>query len=336
MNREELKIGIIGAGGWGTALATVLSENVREVLIWAKEVSVCAEINSYNTNSVFLPGVLLPEKIRATNHCYELEDSDLFVLTIPTQFIRKFFSEHRFQLGDKPVINGAKGIERKTLLLVSEILLDCAGISPDRHVILTGPSHAEEVARRMPTTVVCASENIILAKEVQNIFSNKSFRVYTSEDVVGCEIGGALKNVIAIAAGAVDGLGLGDNTKAALITRGLAEISRLGISMGANPLTFSGLSGLGDLIVTCNSRHSRNRSVGEQIGKGKSMAEITANMQSVAEGVTTTESAYHLSQKHNVEMPIVEQMYFVINGQKKPPEALECLMNRQTKYEWWW
>jgi glycerol-3-phosphate dehydrogenase (NAD(P)+) len=201
---------------------------------------------------------------------------------------------------------------------------------------MTGPSHAEEVARKQPTTVVAASENIANAKFIQSIFMTSYFRIYTSDDVIGCEIGGSLKNVIAIAAGVIDGLGLGDNTKAALITRGLAEITRLGVAIGANAITFSGLSGLGDLFVTCNSKLSRNRYVGEQIGLGKSIKSIQKSMNMIAEGIYTTESAFFLAKKHNVEVPIIEQMYHILFKGKKSSKAIEDLMTRQSKREWWW
>ncbi|MFP4370105.1 MAG: NAD(P)H-dependent glycerol-3-phosphate dehydrogenase, partial [Candidatus Kapaibacterium sp.] len=210
------------------------------------------------------------------------------------------------------------------------------GVRPGKFAVITGPSHAEEVARHLPTTVVTASENHSLAEKIQDLFTQPYFRVYTSEDLTGCETGGSLKNVIAIAAGIIDGLGLGDNTKAALLTRGLAEMSRLGIALGANPLTFSGLSGLGDLFVTCNSKHSRNRRVGEKIGKGKTLEEISKETKTVAEGVFTAESAYYLGLKHNVEMPIAEQVFKILFEGREPTEAIKGLMARSTKREWWW
>lgn len=332
MNSNPCKIGIIGAGGWGTAIADILVSNGHNVLIWSFEYDVAQEINTSHQNSTFLSGVLISESVVATNDINSLIDSELLVFAVPTQFVRNILNQSNGIFKNKPIINLAKGIEKKSLLRLSEVFGEFAL----DYAVLTGPSHAEEVARRSPTTVVAASENPTFARQVQETFSNSSFRVYTSDDVIGCEIGGSLKNVIAIAAGIIDGLGMGDNTKAALITRGLAEISRLGVALGANPLTFSGLSGLGDLIVTCNSRHSRNRSVGEKIGRGLTMEEISSGMKMVAEGISTTESAFFLGKKHNVEMPITEQMYKILFDNTQPLEAIKSLMNRQSKREWWW
>ncbi len=331
-----IKVGVIGAGGWGTALAITLCQNFQSVKIWSFEECVADEINSKHTNSEFLPGITLPEAISASHDLNNFSEMDILVLTIPTQFVRSVLAENKDLLADKYIVNCAKGVERGTMLRISEILYDFAGISPEKYSILTGPSHAEEVARKMPTTVTVASDNFYLAGLVQKIFNTEKFRVYTSDDVIGCEIGSALKNVIAIAAGVIDGLGLGDNTKAALITRGLAEMSRLGVALGANPMTFSGLSGLGDLYVTCSSRHSRNRRVGELIGNGKTLDEIVSDMKMVAEGVATTESAYGLGKKHLVEIPITEQMHKILFENACPMTAIRELMTRQTKREWWW
>jgi glycerol-3-phosphate dehydrogenase (NAD(P)+) len=333
---KSKRIGVIGAGGWGTALAAILVYNGHDVTIWSYETDVADEINKKNENSAYLSGVKLPEKLKATTEAKKLRKSDAFVIAVPTKFLRSTIRDNNFNFQDKLVINVSKGIEKDTLQPVSSILIDCCNIDRDNYAILTGPSHAEEVARNVPTTVVAAAFNHEKAVEVQELFTNQYFRVYTSDDVTGCELGGALKNVIAIAAGVIDGLELGDNVKAALMTRGLAEISRLGTALGANPLTFSGLSGLGDLIVTCNSRHSRNRAVGEMIGKGKTLEEILKETKMIAEGLNTTQSAYSLGLKHNVEMPIAEQMYRVIFENIEPLSALNELMTRSTKREWWW
>lgn len=330
------KIGVIGAGGWGTAIAKLLIENGHDVTIWAYENEVAEEINNENKNSTYLPDIKLPEKLKATNDAKKLKKADFFIIAIPTKFLRKTLIDNKFDFNDKIVVNVGKGIEKDTLQTVSSVLIDCCGIERNNYVILTGPSHAEEVARNVPTTVVAAGFNHEKAILVQKIFTNERFRVYTSDDVTGCEIGGALKNVIAIAAGIVDGLEWGDNVKAALMTRGLAEMSRLGAILGANPLTFSGLSGLGDLIVTCNSHHSRNRALGEMIGKGKSIKQILNETRTVAEGINTTLSACSLGKKHNVEMPISEQMYRILFDEIAPVEALNDLMTRSTKREWWW
>ncbi len=329
-----MNIAVLGAGGWGTAIAVLLSENKHNVTLWAFESDVVNEINIEHTNKRFLPNKIIPPNIKATNDLSEAEKNDFIVLAIPTQHIRSVVTN--LNLKNKIIINLAKGIEQKTLLRISEVLIQTSGISPEQYTIITGPSHAEEVAKQIPTTVVAASEHNQYEKQIVDIFTTSYFRLYSSLDVVGCEIGGSLKNVIAIAAGIIDGLNFGDNTKAALITRGLAEISRLGIALGANPITFSGLSGLGDLYVTCSSKHSRNRFVGEQIGKGITLDEITSQMKMIAEGVSTAESAFSLSQKHNVEMPITEQVYNILFKGLDPLEAIKMLMTRQSKREWWW
>lgn len=328
------KFAVLGSGGWGTSLALLLHDNGHDVVQWCYEPEVAEEINSQHTNSNYLNGIELPESFKATNDSGIVNKVDYIVNTIPTQHIRKTLLNNHFELNNKLVINGSKGIENNSLNRVSEIF-ESAGVKPENFVVLTGPSHAEEVSRKMPTTVVAASKKKSNSKLVQKLFSNNYFRVYRTKDVVGCELGGALKNVIAIAAGVIDGLGFGDNTKAALITRGLAEISRLGEALGANPLTFSGLSGLGDLIVTCDSKHSRNRSVGEKIGKGMTLEEIMKTMKMVAEGVHTTESAAQLGKNLDVEIPITEQMYSILFNNYSPNEAINDLMNRDFKKEWW-
>ncbi|MFM8840231.1 MAG: NAD(P)H-dependent glycerol-3-phosphate dehydrogenase [bacterium] len=326
-------IGVIGAGGWGTALACILAENGNTPLLWTKDAETATEINTHHTNSVFLPGVDIPTSIIATTDAMDINQCSTVLITVPTQFIRTVIMNHGFNLQKKSIINGSKGIERKSLLTVSGILHDIKQCDAMHYAVLSGPSHAEETARKVPTTVMVASANSELAHHVQNLFNNQFFRVYTSGDTIGAEIGGSLKNVIAIAAGIIDGLGIGDNTKAALITRGLEEIARLGMAMGANPRTFAGLSGLGDLYVTCSSKHSRNRHVGEQIAKGKYLSEILEEMSMVAEGVTTAESAWELSKKHHVDMPIVEQMYLILFHQKNPAQAITDLMIRASKAE---
>lgn len=329
------KIVVLGAGGWGTTLATLLVKNNQNAILWTHEPEVAEEISSYNSNSVYLSGVELPEKLIATTENKFVNDADIVVNTIPTQYIRKTLTNHNFNLKNKLIVNGSKGIENNSLMRISEIFESSGKIDLNNYVILTGPSHAEEVSREMPTTVVAASKKKRHTKLIQNIFSNFFFRVYRSKDVIGSELGGALKNVIAIAAGIIDGLGYGDNTKAALITRGLTEMSRLGSALGASPLTFSGLSGLGDLIVTCDSLHSRNRSVGERIGKGQSIDEILKSMKMVAEGINTTESAVQLGISNKVEMPIAEQMYEILFNHSNPNESINELMNRDFKKEWW-
>ncbi len=329
------EIGIIGAGGWGTAVSSVLVRNGFSPLLWAFEPETADEINTCHTNSVFLAGVPLPQEVRATNSIESLANADILVFAVPTQFVRRVLETIPFDISRKIIINLAKGIEKVTHLRISEIFAMSGKVPSENYSTMTGPSHAEEVARQVPTTIVVASENHNNERTIRDSFSTDTFRVYSSDDVIGAEIGGALKNVIAIGAGIIDGLGLGDNTKAALITRGLAEISRLGIALGANPMTFSGLAGLGDLYVTCASRHSRNRHVGEQIGRGLSLEEILNETKMVAEGVATTQSAYELGQMNNIELPITEQVYKILFEGAQPKDAISDLMNRETKREWW-
>jgi glycerol-3-phosphate dehydrogenase (NAD(P)+) len=330
-----MNVAIIGAGGWGTALALVLSQNDHHVTLWAREPSTVLTMQQQRTNPHYLPGVNIPSSISITHNPAAITSAELVVVAVPTQFIRPAFQTYSFDVRDKAVVSVCKGVERGTLLRVSQILDDVAGVGLQQFADLTGPSHAEEVARSLPTTVVAASKNEELAKVVQKTFARPTFRVYYSNDLIGAELGGAVKNVMAIAAGIVDGLGLGDNTKAALITRGLAEITRLGVAMGAQERTFSGLSGLGDLIVTCSSRHSRNRAVGEKIGKGMSLEEITASTHQVAEGVSSTESVRALARRARVEMPIVEKVYETLFEGKPAQAAMQELMTREHKAEYW-
>lgn len=327
-------IPVIGAGGWGTALSTVLAKKGYNVILWAREENLVKEINSNHTNSLFLPNIPLNSKITADNNLSYFNSFPFIISAVPTQFIRSTYQSKNFNLTEKKVLNVAKGIEVGSLLRCSEIFNEL-GLKTDSYTILTGPSHAEEVARLSPTTVVTSGADNKLANFVQKLFSTEHFRVYTSKDIIGCELGGSLKNVIALAAGIIDGLKLGDNTKAALITRGLAEISRLAVAKGANSMTLSGLSGLGDLIVTCNSRHSRNRKVGEMIGEGIKLNTILSQMQMVVEGVETTKSTLELSKKSNVEMPIVEKVYQILFEDLNPKTAIKQLMTRSSKYEWW-
>ncbi len=331
-----MKIVVIGAGGWGTTLSIVLSHNGHDVTLWTHETALIEEINSRHTNDSYLSGIKIPENIRATDDPESPDEAELIVNAVPTQFIRSLYTSNKFDVSGKPLVNCAKGIERKTIMTGSRIFNDIADVDSNNFAVLTGPSHAEEVSRNLPTTIVAGTENNSLAEKVQDIFSTPYFRIYSSEDVAGCEIGGSLKNVIAIAAGIIDGLGMGDNTKAALITRGLAEIARLGVAHGAQHMTFSGLSGLGDLIVTCNSRHSRNRRVGEEIGKGHSLDDITSKMKMIAEGIFTTEAAYQLGEKRGVELPIIEEIYNILFEGYPPKDAIRNLMNRSSKREWWW
>lgn len=331
-----MEIGVFGAGGWGTALSLVLADNGHKVKLWTYEKDVAEEINSQRTNQVYIPSAKIPLNVTAYIDINQLADCSFFIQTVPTKFIRQTLKSIDFSFQGRRLINGSKGIESDTLMRISELVADVLSIKPENYAVLSGPTHAEEVVNRMPSTLVACSENPSFAKEVQSIFGNEAFRVYTSDDVIGCELGGALKNIIAIAAGIIDGLEMGDNTKAAVITRGLAEMSRLGATLGAKPITFSGLSGLGDLVVTCSSKHSRNRFVGEQIGRGVAVNELFSKMKMVAEGVNTTLSAYKLRQKHSVELPIAEQMYEILFEGKDPKTAVKDLMTRRSRREWWW
>jgi glycerol-3-phosphate dehydrogenase (NAD(P)+) len=280
--RPEAKIAVLGAGSWGTALAVLLAGAGRQVVLWDRNEDRVAEIANARTNTPYLPDVEIPAGVHPTADLEEAVDGrDMLVLAVPSQFLREVvrrlsFSNQR----EIPIfVSTAKGIENRTLLRMSQVLTETIPeLLPERIVVLSGPSHAEEVARKIPTAVVAASVSADTARAVQQAFMTPSFRVYTHTDVVGVELGGALKNVIALAAGIGDGVGYGDNTKAALMTRGMVEITRLGVALGADRLTFAGLSGMGDLIVTCMSRHSRNRYVGEQIGKGRNLQEVLDEM----------------------------------------------------------
>ncbi|MEZ4723665.1 MAG: NAD(P)H-dependent glycerol-3-phosphate dehydrogenase [Candidatus Kapaibacterium sp.] len=333
--KDNKNIAVVGAGGWGTALAMVLSENFDSVIVWTRNEDQADEINLKRTNSKYLTVNKIPSNVVATTNPDDIKDIKFLVNSVPTQYIREYYQKYNINLKDKYIINSSKGVENNSNKTISGIFEEVYIIDSNHFAVLTGPSHAEEVILKVPTTVVVASDSTEFAKKVQEIFFTNYFRVYTSDDVIGCEIGGSLKNVIAIAAGIVDGMGLGDNTKAALLTRGLAEIARLGEAMGAKHQTFSGLSGLGDLFVTCNSKHSRNRSIGERIGNGENVSTILANSKTIAEGVFTSKSAYNLSQKYNIEMPITTEVYKTIFENKDPRKAIDELMKRDAKNEWY-
>lgn len=327
------KIGVIGAGSWGTALALVLSGKGHQVKIWDVDTSHLSALERDRENTKYLPGIAFHDTLQVGKTIEEtLCDVDVVLFSAPAQHFRSALNQALPFLNPKMIlVNVAKGIEQNTLLRMSEIAFE---IVPDaKYVVLSGPSHAEEVGKALPTTVAVASKDLRLAEEVQEIFITSRFRVYTTEDVVGVELGGALKNIIALGAGISDGMGFGDNAKAALMTRGLTEITRLGIKLGADSQTFAGLTGVGDLIVTCTSMHSRNRRCGIMIGEGLSPQEATEKVGMVVEGMFTTEAAYGLAQKVNVEMPITHQIYEVINGRADAREAVERLMGRERKHE---
>ncbi|GLI35453.1 NAD(P)H-dependent glycerol-3-phosphate dehydrogenase [Desulforhabdus amnigena] len=329
-------IGVLGAGAWGTTLAQLLAEKGYPVDLWVYEEDLCGIIRETRVNEYYLPGFVLSENLVPHNDLESVvKDHDLLVMVVPSHVYRQVAGRMLPYL--KPgamVVNATKGIENETLLTMSGIWKE---ILPDQDFIhelsLSGPSFAREVSQKIPTAVTVAGDTIEAAQYVQRIFSTDYFRVYTSLDKVGVELAGALKNVIAVAAGACDGLGFGLNSRAALITRGLAEISRLGVKMGAHPLTFAGLAGMGDLVLTCTGDLSRNRSVGMQLGQGKKLKEILEGTRTVAEGVKTTRSAYFLARRMEVEMPITERVYQVLYEDKDPRTAVQELMGRDLKHE---
>lgn len=336
---RDPKICVLGAGSWGTALAALLAAAGHSVVLWDRSQERVEEISNTRVNSRFLPDVPIPEEVHPVADLQEaVQGRKIVVVAIPSQFVREVVAGIGPEVAGSEAIyvSTAKGIENKTLMRMSQVLIETIpNLDPDRVVALSGPSHAEEVARKIPTAVVAASASAETARRIQETFMTPFFRVYTHTDIVGVELGGALKNIIALAAGIGDGVGYGDNTKAALMTRGLVEITRLGVALGAERLTFAGLSGMGDLIVTCMSRHSRNRYVGEQIGRGRKLEEILQEMVMVAEGVRTTESAYELAERHHVEMPITREVYRVLFEGKSPRQAVYDLMTRRAKFEDW-
>ena len=329
-------IGVIGAGSWGTTLADLLAKKGHSVTLWAFELELVLEMASSRVNSLFLPGITLFSGLRYTNSLEEaVTGKKLLLFVAPSQVVRGIIKATLpFIRDDAVIVSASKGIEQGTLMTVSQIFDELLPGSLYRNFsVLSGPSFAREVAQEMPTAVVAASQGENAARSVQQAFTTSFFRVYTNADIIGVELGGAIKNVIALAAGISDGLGFGNNTRAALITRGLAEISRLGQAMGANRETFSGLAGMGDLVLTCTGDLSRNRTVGLKLGQGIGLEEILADMRMVAEGVKTTESARNLSRRLGVDMPITEKVYSVLYEKKPAREAVSELMMRDLKAE---
>lgn len=324
---------IIGDGGWGTALGLLLRSYGNDVTLWGPFEEGLAAIRASGENTKFLPGVKLPPDVRWTsNPADAARGADVVVLASPSRFFRSVCERYRGLLPkEAAVVSVAKGLCEKTHRRMTDVAMDVLAL-PDV-AALSGPSHAEEVARGIPTAVVIAARDAALAERLQGVFGGARFRVYTSDDPVGVELGGAVKNVIALAVGISDGLGFGDNTRAALITRGLSEMARLGRTLGARSETFAGLSGMGDLVVTCTSRHSRNRGVGERLGHGESLADIQASMAQVAEGVWNCDIALALAAEHGVEMPISEQVHAVLQGTCSPRDAVAALMERDAKSE---
>lgn len=330
------KISVVGAGSWGTALAKLLAHQGFAVTLWAYEAELVERMRATQCNDLYLPGIILPKSLEVTAELGEaVRGRDIIVLVPPSQVMRKVALQAAPDIkAEALVVSATKGIENDTLLPMSDLLKEILPpVLHNRLTFLSGPSFAREVASGMPTAVVAASHNPEAARAVQQIFSNEVFRVYTTDDVIGVELGGAVKNVIALAAGVVDGLGFGCNTRAALITRGLAEMSRLGLAMGARAETFAGLAGMGDLVLTCTGDLSRNRSVGIELGKGRKIAEILKGMHAVAEGVRTTLSTWQLASKLQVPMPITEQVYQILYEEKDPGRAVTELMLRELKDE---
>lgn len=333
---KTMKIGAIGAGSWGTTLANLLADNGHTVDLWVREDDVYEQIKNKKINETFLPGMKLVDSLNPVKTFEEaLEGKDIIMMVVPSHFYRGVLTQLKPYL--KPgmkFISATKGIENDTLKVMSQVAEDVLGPEYTKnYACLAGPSFAKEVVAKQPTAVTIACKDLSRAEMFQSIFSSDLFRVYISDDHTGVQLCGALKNVIAIAAGASDGLGFGLNARAALITRGLAEITRLGVAMGANPMTFAGLSGMGDLVLTCTGDLSRNRTVGLKIGKGMSLDEITEGMNMVAEGVKTTVSAYELARKMGVDMPIVDQIYETLYKGKDPLQAVKELMTRELKKE---
>lgn len=331
MAEKKEKLAVIGAGSWGTALALVLADNGHHVDLWTRNEEQMKEINERHTNERYLPGIILPNNIHGKTSIEEaLNGVETAIIAVPTNAIREMMKKIvNIRTSPLTFIHVSKGIEPDTLLRISEMIEEEVPkqLLTDV-VVLSGPSHAEEVSLRHPTTVTVSSKNLQAAEKSQDLFMNQHFRVYTNPDIIGVEIGGALKNIIALAAGISDGLGYGDNAKAALITRGLAEISRLGTKMGANPLTFSGLAGIGDLIVTCTSVHSRNWRAGNMLGKGHNLDEVLNNMGMVVEGVRTTKAAYQLAREYDTKMPITEILYKILFSGVNAKQAVDQLMAR--------
>lgn len=333
--RRGMKIGVIGAGGWGTALARLLVENGHQVKIWSYEQETATQINEFHYNPKFLPGVELPSALKASTDPDEIgAGREMLVFAVPSQWLRSVALLFKpYASADTLVVNAGKGIEVETLKSLSTVLGEELGVSSGQIVALSGPNHSEEVGRGFPSATVVASPDLQAAETVQDVFISSHFRVYTNPDRLGVELGGALKNVYALAAGICEGLGYEENTKAAVVTRGLAEMRRLGEKMGALPLTFSGLSGLGDLFATAAGRHSRNAWAGREIGRGRKVHEVLASTAYVVEGVPTTKAAYRLGEKLDVELPIVEVMYRVLFEDFPPQKAVEVLMSRDRRHE---
>ena len=333
---DKFRIGVVGAGSWGTSLANLLAEKGYKIKLWAFEKEIKEQIEETRQNKIFLPGFNLSENLTVSNNLDEVvAEKDLVLVVVPSHVIRETTLKMAASVSSETIIvSASKGIENKTHLTMTGVLEQTLPEIPVNQIaVLSGPSFAKEVAKKFPTVVTVASKDAEIAAFVQHTFATPYFRVYTSEDMIGVQLGGSVKNVIAIAAGVIDGLGLGLNTRAALITRGMTEIRRLGLKLGANPRTFTGLAGFGDLILTCTGDLSRNHTVGKLIGEGKQLDEILSEMRMVAEGVKTAKSVYNLSRKLDVDMPIVHETYRILHEDLSPKEAALRLMTRDLKAE---
>jgi glycerol-3-phosphate dehydrogenase (NAD(P)+) len=328
---------VLGGGGWGSALGLVLADGFEKVWLWEHMGAYATEMQSKRENARYLPGVRLADNIEVTSDASLMSQADLLVLSVPSSFFRQVWHESlRYAHAGQVAVIATKGVEPGSLLTMCQVAADeCkkAGVAGPQFVTLSGPSHAEEVGRRLATTVVVAGDDAAATEAAQHAFNRDWFRVYSSPDHLGVELGGSLKNVVALAAGVSDGLGLGDNAKAALISRGLAEMTRLGVAMGAKAETFAGLSGVGDLVVTCMSQHSRNRLVGERLGRGETWAEISKTFKQAVEGTVTAKSAVALGAKYHVELPIAEQVHAILYDGKDARQAFGDLLKRRTKAE---
>jgi glycerol-3-phosphate dehydrogenase (NAD(P)+) len=333
---NKLKIGVVGAGSWGTALANLMASKGFAIDLWVYEKEVISQILEFGENQFFLPDIKLSSNLKPRHNLAEVvSGKDVLLVVVPSHVMRETTLKMADHVSEATIIASAsKGIENKTHLTMNGVLQETLPqISPERLSVISGPSFAREVAQNLPTVVTVASKNMEIATLVQQVLVTPYFRVYTSDDVIGVELGGSLKNVIAIAAGVIDGLQLGLNTRAALITRGMTEIRRLGLKLGANPRTFTGLAGYGDLILTCTGDLSRNHTVGKKIGEGQKVNDILGEMRMVAEGVKTAKSVYNLSRKLGVEMPISHEMYRILYEDLDPKEAVYRLMTRDLKQE---
>ncbi|MDO8885307.1 NAD(P)H-dependent glycerol-3-phosphate dehydrogenase [Candidatus Oleimmundimicrobium sp.] len=331
----EKKIAVIGAGSWGTAISILLAKKGFVVSLWARDEKFACEAQSKRSNPRYLPNVIFPENLDVS---FKMDDvvkgAEVIALVVPSHGMREVVKKLKSFLKDQIIISLAKGIEVDTLMRMSEVI---ASELPEKFfekiAVISGPNHAEEVSLEIPSTTVVSAHKKEVALKVQNMFMTPYFRVYTNPDIIGVEVGGATKNIIALATGMSDGLGYGDNTRASLMTRGLAEMTRLGLNMGAQSSTFAGLSGMGDLIATCTSRHSRNRNTGEKIAKGMTLEEVTAETKMVAEGTKTTKAVYRLAEKRCIDMPITRAVYQVLYENKRPLNCVSDLMMRGAKDE---